>query len=89
MLAFASEVYIYFPGGFGTMDEFFEITTWVGCSPIEGDIKPELLQGRIDGTQAGAVERSVRYVCAPFLGKGDVTDRLQKGRINFFTDIGN
>lgn len=44
MLTYASEVYIYFPGGFGTLDEFFEIITLVQTKKIRK--VPILLYGK-------------------------------------------
>lgn len=45
MLNFSAEAYVFFPGGFGTMDEFFELITLVQTGKLER-LVPILLIGR-------------------------------------------
>ena len=44
ILTYASEVYVYFPGGLGTLNEFFEIITLVQTGKIRK--VPMILFGR-------------------------------------------
>jgi uncharacterized protein (TIGR00730 family) len=63
MLSFSAEAYLFFPGGFGTFDELFEILTLVQTHKIEQ--VPIVLVGKEFWLEADA------FIRKHMLGKGD------------------
>lgn len=59
MLSFSAEAYVFFPGGFGTLDEFFEILTLVQCHKIAQ--VPIILMGRKFWTPLTSMINSTLY----------------------------
>jgi uncharacterized protein (TIGR00730 family) len=70
MLTYASEVYVYFPGGFGTLDEFFEIVTLVQTKKIRK--VPIILFGRAYWRQVVALAHDTLYQAFGTIGKEDL-----------------
>lgn len=71
MLTYASEVYVYFPGGFGTLDEFFEIVTLVQTKKIRK--VPIILYGKdYWGPLLGFIEKTI-YRDHKAIDEGDMT----------------
>lgn len=46
MLFYTAQAYIFFPGGFGTLDEFFELVTLVQTHKIDRESVPLILVGK-------------------------------------------
>ncbi|MEK7604547.1 MAG: TIGR00730 family Rossman fold protein [Patescibacteria group bacterium] len=70
MLTYASEVYVYFPGGFGTLDEFFEILTLIQTKKIRN--VPLVLVGKEYWTPVLQVFETVLYEKYKAIDKEDM-----------------
>ncbi|MFH1178662.1 MAG: TIGR00730 family Rossman fold protein [bacterium] len=71
MLTYASEVYIYFPGGLGTLNEFFEIVTLVQTKKIRK--VPLVLFGREYWTPLLSFIEKILYEKYSAIDKNDMS----------------
>jgi uncharacterized protein (TIGR00730 family) len=90
-LAFSAEAYLYFPGGFGTMDEFFEILTLVQTHKIQnipivliGEDYWKALDGFIQETlceKYGTVEKEALSLYSITDDEDEILNRVVKAPI--------
>ncbi len=82
MLTYSAEAYVYFPGGFGTLDEFFEIVTLIQTKKIATHI-PMILVGKeywsgLDGWLRKTVYEDLRAVDREDLRLFDIVDSAEE-----------
>ena len=78
ILAHIAQGYVYFPGGFGTMDEFFELSTLVATKKIETPptiilMGSDYWNGLFDWLRRGPIEK-YRTMSEEFLSVYTITD---------------
>ncbi|MEX0917023.1 MAG: TIGR00730 family Rossman fold protein [Candidatus Paceibacterota bacterium] len=71
MLAFSAEAYVFFPGGFGTLDEFFEMATLIQTGKVEHI--PVVLVGKEYWQPLLAWIRRVVYEDNKAIAEGDMS----------------
>ncbi len=84
MMAELSDAFVALPGGFGTFEEFFEITTWVQLGLIAAPCILANLDGYYDGIvgaidhahACGFISERNRAIVESFNSVGAVLDRL-------------
>jgi uncharacterized protein (TIGR00730 family) len=82
MLDFSAEAYIFFPGGFGTLDEFFELATLVQTGKLENSV-PIVLFGRsfwepLNNWMRGVMLEGLHTIAAKDLTIWTITDDLDE-----------
>ncbi len=82
MLAHVGQAYIFFPGGLGTLDEFFEISTLIATHKLHAPV-PVILVGEkywrsLRNWLEQELEEKFRTLYEQELGKWQITDTAQK-----------
>lgn len=72
MLFYTAQAYVFFPGGFGTLDEFFELVTLVQTKKIDQESVPLILLGKDFWSPLVAFINDTIYEKYQAIDKGDM-----------------